>query len=183
MRFAVWLGALLGALLVVAPTWAEEQEPEVKTIAPQAIEVASPATALARGRAGEEILLATGDGAVLRHEIGRGVTWRGKTGGEAAYALVAAPVGHHLAAATPTELLGFGAKEGGALWRTQRPVAFAFDASGRRLVTLTSEGEVVERDAATGVEVARRRFEEQRRVVLASLHVASGLAVLGVADG
>lgn len=178
MRIAV----LLFALLVLAPAWASE-EAKAPTIAPKAIDLSSPATALARGREGEEILLATEDGAVLRHRIDRGVTWRSKTGGAAADALAAALAGPHLAAATPTELLVFGAKEGEALWRTKRPVAFAFDAAGKRLVTLTANGEVLELDAATGAEVARRRFDEKREVVRASLHVAAGLAVLGVADG
>jgi hypothetical protein len=188
------VGLLIASLAV--PAWAEEPTPtpaappapkaekaEAPGIAPQAVGLPKPATAIARGRADEEVLVATEDGAVLKVLVGKGITWRANTGGEVANLLAAAPTGDFLAAATATEVLVFGAKQDTVLWRAQRPVAFAFDAAGKRFVSVTAQGEVLEQEAATGKEVARRQIAEERKVIKASLHTTAGLAVLGVADG
>lgn len=186
----VSLGLSFAALAL--PAWAGEPVPPpapkaekavVPAIVPQSIELPRPATAIARGREGEEILVSTEDGAVVRLVIGRSPTWRATTSGEPADLLAAASNSDFVAAATPREVHVFGAQGGAVCWRVPRPVVFAFDATGQHLVSLTKEGEVVERDAATGKELARRKFADGRRVVKASLHAASGLAVLGVADG
>jgi hypothetical protein len=181
-------------LFLAVPAWADEPAPtpaapagaerKAEPALPVAgVELPLPATALAPGRAGDEVVAATDDGAVVRVVVGKGVVARTKAAGARIEALAAAPSGDLVASGTLTELQVFDFTASAALWRAPRPVAFAFDPTGKRLITVTEQGEVVERDASTGKELARRQVAEKRSVVRASLHPAAGVAVLGVADG
>lgn len=150
-------------------------------LAATAVPLCATAVAVGTGAAADEVLVGLGDGAVLRWGVGHGVTWRGTTGGEPADALVAAPRGGRIAVTTATELLLFG---GAAepIWRTARPVAFAFSPDGAELLTIGKHA-LAAYAADTGEARRRQRFADKREIVKASMHVGSGLAVLGVADG
>lgn len=149
----------------------------------RAIELPAAARALARGSAADEVLVGLEDGQVLRVDATGAVAWRGRTGGGAADELAASPRGDVVAAAVAGELLVLGGDDGTALWRMERPVAFAFADAPPRLVTIDKAGAIVAWNAATGEELDRQRVAEKRAVVKASLHAGAGLAVLGIADG
>src|SRR5262245_37042981 len=183
---------VVSSVFLAVPAWAEEPAPAPRVEAERTdapalpvarVELPLPATALAPGRTGEEVVAATDDGAVVRVVIGKGVVARTKAAGARIEALTASASGDLVASATLTDLQVFDFAASAALWRAARPVVFAFDAAGKRVVTVTEQGEVVELEATTGKELARRPVAEKRKVIRASLHPASGLAVLGVADG
>ncbi|MDA1193775.1 MAG: hypothetical protein O2894_01185 [Planctomycetota bacterium] len=160
---------------------AEPAVAEPAPIAATAVAVGGTVAAVGTGAAADEVLVGLSDGALLRWTVGQGATWRGTTGGEPADALVAAPRGGRIAVTTAAELLVFGSGTE-PLWRAPRPMAFAFSADGSELLAIGKHALAVYA-VGTGEATRKQDFADKREIVQASLHPASGLAVLGVADG
>ena len=154
-----------------------------KGIVPKAVALPGTAVAIAPDRAAGTFLVATQEAKLHRVSATKGVTWSASLGEHAADKLAASPRGDVVVAASALELLGVATEDGRVLWRAKRPVAFAFSADGKALTTVTKKGHIDIYDPATGDLRSTRTSEAKREVALASVHPASGLAVLGVADG
>lgn len=166
-----------GAVATTEPT----SKPAPAT--PQALPLSVTATAVAPGKAAEEFVLTTDDGSVKRYTIGKGVTWSTDTKAGALESVLLSPDGGRIAVTTKEALLVLDGEKGGVLWRTTRPVAHAFDPASARLIVIERDGTILELDASSGKELAKRKSGAKRAVVRATLRADGALAVLGVADG
>lgn len=187
-----WITRLLIVGLCTAPlaVAAADDAPAAKkpaaptpALEPVLLETPGAPVAVAPGHAAGEFLFGTQEKKVVRYTVGSGFAWHNDIGELPADGLAMGPQGKRVLASTARELIALAGADGSILWRTKRPVAFAFSPDGTKIFTVSKKGSLAELNAATGVQAATRQAADKREVVLASMHAARGLAVLGVADG
>ncbi|MDF1702759.1 MAG: PQQ-binding-like beta-propeller repeat protein [Planctomycetota bacterium] len=194
-----WITRLLIGGLCAAPlaTAVADDAPQAKQPAPaaktapraqatlEAVLLKTPGApvAVAPGHAPGEFLFGTREKRVVRFAVGRGLAWQSDVGELPVDRLAMGPDGKRALASTARELIALAGADGTILWRAKRAVAFAFSPDGTQVFTVSKKGALAVLDAATGAQATTRQAADKREVVLASMHAASGLAVLGVADG